>query len=218
MPSGNDWLPAREQDLIDLIAVWQVKLANQSLQTAYGWIASECTTTVAALTAFLTARATYQSTPTHPNRLAKDGAKKTAIAAMRKFAAERIRNNPKMTEAQRDELGVRTRDPVPTPVPVPAEGPESRIEISAHAPGQVKVYYEGAKPYGVIAVDIAYGVPDAPVERADDLPHRDSFTRNPWTYAAQSGERGKNFYYALRWRTNEGVSAWTEQSREVIIP
>ncbi|MDR0702949.1 MAG: hypothetical protein LBF61_11250, partial [Azoarcus sp.] len=177
MPSGNDWIPSREQDLINLIAVWQVKLANASLQTAYGWVASECTATVTALTTFVTARTAYQTTPTHSNLLVKDSAKKAAIAAMRKFAAERIRNNSKMNEGQKDELGVLTRDPKPTPIPVPEDGPACRTKISAYRPGEVKVYYEGAKPYGVVTVDVAHGVLAAPPEFAEDLPHRDSFTR-----------------------------------------
>ncbi|MDR2093779.1 MAG: hypothetical protein LBP58_10805 [Azoarcus sp.] len=216
--NAKSWIPSREGDLVNLMAIWQVKLANASLQTAYGWVAAECTATIATITTFLTARTTYQATPTPPNRFIKESARKAAIAAMRKFAAERIRSNSKMNEGQRAELGVPTRDPEPTPVPVPEDGPESRAETSAHRPGEVKVKYEGAKPYGVVTVDVAYGVLDAPPESAEALPHRDSFTHNPWVYTAGHGERGRKFYYALRWHTNEGVSAWTELSGEVIIP
>jgi hypothetical protein len=97
MPSRSNWIPSKESALIDLTKVWQLKLLNQSLQTAYGWVAQECTRTVASLTAFVSAYDAYHSTPTHPNRMAKDIARETAKSAMRKFASERIRFNPKMT-------------------------------------------------------------------------------------------------------------------------
>ncbi|GAB6392665.1 MAG: hypothetical protein [Treponematales bacterium] len=51
----QDWIPTQEDKLVDLMAVWQVKLADTSLQTAYGWAAADCTATLAALTAFLSA-------------------------------------------------------------------------------------------------------------------------------------------------------------------
>jgi hypothetical protein len=197
--------------------VWQTRLASSASQTAYGWVASECTATVAVLTAFVTAYTTYQATRTRGNHDLKEEAKNTAVAAMRKFANERIRFNAKMNTSQQEELGIFPRDPEPTPVPVPREGPEGRTESSSHAPGEMIVEYLKAKPRGVISVDIAHGVLAQAVDDAEALPHRDSFTHNPWVYHAAPGERGKTFYYALRYRTNEGVSAWSE-IRSAIIP
>ncbi|MDR2259959.1 MAG: hypothetical protein LBE06_03295 [Azoarcus sp.] len=217
MVSSGDWIPHREDALANLVAVWQTRLANAASQTAYGWVAAECTTTVATLTAFMTARAAYQGTRTKGNHDLKEEARKAAIAAMRKFANERIRFNAKMNTSQREELGVFPRDPEPTPVPVPRDGPGSRTKISSLAPGKVEVEYLKARPRGIIAVEIAFGALDAPVESAEDLPHRDAFTRNPWVYTCAHGERGKKLFYALRYRGNEGVSAWSD-IRDVIIP
>jgi hypothetical protein len=217
MASNQDWLPRREEQLANLMVVWQTRLANAASQTAYGWVAAECTSTVTTLTNFLTARTTYQSVPTKANADMKKEAKKAAEEAMRKFARERVRNNTKMTIAQREELGIFPHDPEPTPVPVPEKGPASAPEVDADLPGVVKVRYLGPKPYGVDWVDIAWGVLDAPVDSAEDVPHVESFSRNPWEHTFGHGERRKRFYYALRYRTKEGLSHWTEV-REVTIP
>jgi hypothetical protein len=216
--SGNkSWLPRREDALANLIAIWQVKLATTSLQTAYGWVAAECTATIATMTAFLTARAAYQNVPAHPNHTAKAEARAAAEEAMRKFARERVRYNNKMTDAQREELGVPTRDPEPTPVPVPVDGPASTIETSAKAPGVVRVRYVGPKPYGVDWVEIAWGVSDTPIKTAELLPHTETFSHNPWERLFDDGERGRRLYYALRYRTKEGPSHWSDV-RDVLVP
>ena len=216
MTNNKDWLPAREDALVDLIAIWQTKLSNTTLQTAYGWVATECTAALATFTAFLTARTAYQAAPTKANRDQKAETKKTAQDTLRKFARERIRYNTKMTTAQREELGIPAPDPEPSPVPVPKEGPASKAETSAHAPGVVAVHYLGAKPYGVDRVEIAWGVLDAPVDDAQSLPHRDTISRNPWEQTLAQA-RGKKLYYALRYLAREGASHWTEV-RDVIVP
>jgi hypothetical protein len=40
----SDWIPAREQDLVDLCEKWTQFLSNSGKQTEFGWAASECTT------------------------------------------------------------------------------------------------------------------------------------------------------------------------------
>ncbi|MDR0717542.1 MAG: hypothetical protein LBF50_09010 [Azoarcus sp.] len=212
-----NWIPGREDALVDLMSIWQVKLPNASLQTAYGWIAAECTATVAAIAAFLSARTAYQAAPTKANYTQKEETKKTAVEALRKFARERIRNNPKMTHAQRQELGVTVPDPEPTPVPVPDKGPESEAETSAQSPGVVKVRYVGAKPYGVDRVEIAWVLADTPVDSPEQLPNKESFPRNPWERTFGHEDRGKKLHYALRYLTKEGASHWSDV-REAVVP
>jgi hypothetical protein len=216
MTSNTDWIPSSEDSLIKLMAVWSTKLSNSATQTAYGWVATECTATVATITAFNTAYTAYHTTPTPPNRLAKDEAKKTAIAAMRKFAAERIRNNSKMTPPQRLELGIPIHDAEPTPVPVPAIGPAARAEITSAVPGRVRVHYLGSKPYGVDRIEIAWLLSETPIDNPHLLPNKETFSRNPWEHDF-SDDRGKKMYYALRYLTKEGDSPWSVV-QEVIVP
>ncbi|MDR0702448.1 MAG: hypothetical protein LBF61_08605 [Azoarcus sp.] len=217
MASNKSWIPNKEQDLVILMGVWQVKLPNASLQTAYGWVAAECTATVAALASFITARNAYEAAPIHPNLLVKNSAKTAAIAAMRKFAAERIRSNSKMNAGQKDELGVPTRDPKPTPVPVPLDGPDSEAEVHPKQAGLVLIRYKGSKPYGVELMEIAMLVSDTPIESPEFLMIREVFPHNPWKHVFSDADRGRKLYYALRYVTKEGVSGWSAV-QEVTIP
>jgi hypothetical protein len=212
-----DWIPTQEEKLIELMAVWQVKLADASLQSAYGWPADECAAAKAAMTAFTDARAAYQAAPTAANRTEKDELKQAAVDAMRKFARERIRNNSKMSDGHKQEMGVTVSDREPSPAPVPDAGPESEAIISAREPGVVKARYLGAKPYGVDRVEIAWSVSDTVIDSPDQLTNHETFSRNPWERTFAAADRAKKMYYSLRYLTKEGASHWSDV-REVVIP
>jgi hypothetical protein len=217
MAKRMDWIPTQEEKLVDLMAGWQVKLADAGLQSAYEWPADECILTKSAFTAFTDARTTYQTAPTKANRTEKDELKKTAVDAMRKFARERIRNNGKMNDGQKQDMGVTVSDREPSPVPVPDVGPDSEAVISAREPGVVKVRYLGAKPYGVDRVEIAWSVSETVIDSPDQLANHETFSRNPWERTFSAGERAKKMYYSLRYLTKEGASHWSDV-REVVIP
>jgi hypothetical protein len=212
-----DWMPAQEEKLLELMAIWQDKLADSQLQTAYLWPADECTAVKTAMTAFTSARSEYQAAPTGANHTEKEETRKAAISDMRKFARERVRNNSKMSDGQKQELGVNTADREPSPIPVPGAGPEGKAEITADSPGVVRVKYLGAKPYGVDRVEIAWLISDAFIDSPDQLINHETFTRNPWEHTFGHEERAQKMYYSLRYLTREGKSAWS-QVRETVIP
>ena len=217
MANRMDWIPTQEEKLLELMAVWQIKLADGTLQTAYSWPPDECNAVKTTLTAFTAARTAYQAAPTKANRTEKDELKKAAVDAMRKFARERIRNNAKMTDGQKQELGVTVQDKEPSPVPVPDAGPDSEAVISAREPGVVKVRYLGAKPYGVDRVEIAFSISETVIDSPDQLSNHETFSRNPWERTFAAAERAKKMYYSLRYLTKEGASHWSDV-REVVIP
>jgi hypothetical protein len=93
MANNGDWLPSREQDLVDLCQKWKVGLENQANVTNFGWKQAEVTETLTAVTAFLTARTTYEEIDSTSNRMAKDEAKDAAKSTMRDFANSNIRYN-----------------------------------------------------------------------------------------------------------------------------
>jgi hypothetical protein len=217
MANRQDWIPTREEKLIELMTVWQMKLADSALQTAFLWPTNECAAVQNGIPAFLSARTAYQGAPTRANRTGKDDAKKAVVDAIRRFARERVRNNPKMTDPQKQELGVTVSDREPSPVPVPVAGPDSEADISAKSPGVVRVRYLGAKPYGVDQIEIAWALAAAPVDSPDQLVNHETFPRNPWEHTFGHEDRAQKMYYSLRYLTREGASSWSDV-REVIVP
>ena len=217
MAERIDWVPKQEGKFVELIAIWEAKQSDTALQAAYEWPADECVQSKAAFTAFISARTAYQAVPTKANRTKKDELKKAAIDAMRKFARERIRNNSKMTDGQKQEMGITISGKEPSPVPVPDAGPVSEAVISARKPGVVKIRYLKAKPYGVDRIEISFSVSETSIDSPDQLSSKDTFSRNPWERTFNAADRGKKLYYSLRYLTKEGASHWSDV-REVIIP
>jgi hypothetical protein len=217
MTKQSDWIPTTEGNLIELMIIWQTELNDFNLQTQFGWSPMECTVTLNEIFAFLNAKTEYQNVPTKENRLEKDEMRKIAVKGMRKFARESIRNNNRMTDAQKLQLGVKISDKEPTPIPVPDEGPYSEAIINTHEPGVVKVRYLGAKPYGVDRIEIAWTVSDTILDSPDQLVNNNTFSKNPWEHTFGSTDRGKKMYYSLRYLTKEGTSHWSDV-HEVIIP
>jgi hypothetical protein len=217
MGAQKDWVPAREEKLMELMALWREKLADPALQTACEWPEEECTRTLAALIACADARAAYQAAPTNANHTQKEELKQAAVEEMRKFARERIRYNRKMSDARKQEMGIRIPGLALASAAAPDTGPDSEAIISAREPGVVKVRYLGAKPYGVDWLEIAWALSGTVIDSPDQLSNKDVFSRNPWEHTFPGADRGKKLYYSLCYLTKAGPSHWSEV-REVIIP
>lgn len=71
----TDWIPTREQDLIDLCGKWTVILGDAVKITAYGWDQTQCTEVLGKINGFLTARTAYEADDSSAKRLAKDEVK-----------------------------------------------------------------------------------------------------------------------------------------------
>jgi hypothetical protein len=207
------------------MAAWQTRLASSAAQTAYGWVAAECTATVAALTAFVTAYNTYHAVDTRSNHDLKEEARKAAIAAMRAFANKNVRYNPKMNTAQREELGIFPHDSQHTPVPAPAAQATANVRIlgvhllALHLsamPGSppdphdsdygFRIYW-GIFPPGGASVEAAIGprreLMKIPLS-GEDLPHS-RFTRRKreiFDFAAE--DSGKTVFFCVRFENAKG--------------
>ena len=192
-------------------------MADGASQAAYGWPSAECTAVAGAMTAFVNARTAYAAAPTKANRIERDEYKDAAVELMRKFARERIRNNPQMSDGHKQEMGVTVSDREPSPAHVPDAGPDSEAVISAREPGVVKVRYLGPKPYGVDRIEIAWLVSETVIDSPDQLLNKETFSHNPWEHTFGHEDRAKKMYYSLRYLTKEGASHWSDV-REVVIP
>jgi hypothetical protein len=120
----GDWLPHVEAVLVLLLTKWKAWLSDTAKQTAFGWEAAACGAVVSRIDDFLDALTAYQADNSSGNLLAKNEAKKAAVAVVRSFANTSVRFNEKMTEADRLALGIHPRDATQTAHPVPSAKPE----------------------------------------------------------------------------------------------
>jgi hypothetical protein len=124
----NDWIPGREQDLVDLAQKWAAVLADSAKATTFGWDSAEVTEVLGKINAFLTARNAYEADNSTAKRLAKDEAKEETVDGMRDFANASVRFNKKMDDPAKLFMGIRLKDSTPMTHPAPSSQPDTVVE------------------------------------------------------------------------------------------
>ncbi|MDR0563008.1 MAG: hypothetical protein LBG73_10015 [Spirochaetaceae bacterium] len=219
--SGGDWIPTREQDVVDLCQKWGVTLADSAKVAAYGWDQAEVTEVSGKISGFLTARLAYEGDDSSAKRLAKDDAKEEAIDAMRDFANSSIRFNKKLDDPAKLYLGIRPKDATPTAHPAPASQPETAVENTPnHFEHKViALNHEGkpAKPADAYGVRFAWQVSGTKPASGADLP-KSKFSRKPILVITHTeADKAKIAYYAACYENGKGETGPWSPVEEAII-
>jgi hypothetical protein len=223
MAHFSDWVPSREQDLVDLAAKWTETLGETAKQTAYGWDAASCTAVTGTITVFLTARNVYEQTNSTENRIAKDEAKAAAVAEMREFARASLRFNKKVDDETRVFLGMRITDTVKTSIPAPqaqCTGKVSNpgihlveVELTGYAiltadqraNYGVRIYW-GIVPQGEVTVEMASGPKHylAKQPETGEVLGNSVFTRKQKHVFDFEGDSGNRVFFCCRFENSKG--------------
>jgi hypothetical protein len=122
---------------------WTQWLGDVAKQVAFGWDAVTNTGVTAKIAAYITARNTYLDDNSTEHRIARDNAKTAAEEAMRLFATQYIRNNPKMKDEEKFFMGVHIADKTATPSAIPTTWPLSHYDLNT--PRQIGVTSEDSE-------------------------------------------------------------------------
>ncbi|MDR1175686.1 MAG: hypothetical protein LBK83_09500 [Treponema sp.] len=219
---GGDWLPGREQDFADLCQKWKAGLEDPAKAAAFGWNPADLTPVLAAVNAFLTARAAYEADDSGKNRLVKDEAKEAAKSAMRDFANSSIRYNKLMRDEDRLYYGLRPQDGTRTPGTEPATYPEAEADTSVIR--QITIHFRDSgtkkrgKPHGVHGAEIRWALLDhAPLSVAE-LANSDFDTASPFTLKFDEAQRGQRLYFCLRWESATNLKGPYGEIYSAVIP
>jgi hypothetical protein len=123
------------------MATWVTWLGDAAKRTAFGWDAALCGLVVSRIGEFTEALAAYQADNSSGNLLAKNEAKKAAIAAMRAFANTSVRFNTKMTDIDRLALGIHPRDTTPSATAAPTTVPLA-VKVMPLTGQQVQIHFK----------------------------------------------------------------------------
>jgi hypothetical protein len=220
----GDWIPHKEADLVKLIAVWDAKLASTANRAAFAWETSDCVNTQVAMAKFTDALAKYTDDPTQTNRIDKDEAMAIAISAMRVFAGDRVRKNPRMSVSQKLEMGVGPEDDILTPGGEIKDNVDMSFRNDPHpdAHTQYTDYKkQGAEtkakfPYHVAAFQICIQGPGDPAPRVDSDELWGPVILNlssPLKIQFNSIDAGKTCWYRACWQAeNTKQGNWTMAS------
>jgi hypothetical protein len=218
----KDWIPAREQDFVDLAGRWKTLLSDKTNQTAYGWGATDCTTVTGKIDTFLTARNTYEAANSSPNRLAKDEAKKIVVETMRDFANTAIRYNKKMTDEDRLPLGIHPADHTPTTHSPPTSQPDTVVDNTQnHFEHQIRALNRGrndaSKPDDAYGVRYAWQVGGVRPASGEDLPKSKFSRKTTHVVTHTEADKTKIAFYATCYENTKGDPGPWSPIEEAVI-
>jgi hypothetical protein len=204
-----DWIPTREQDLVDLCVKWKAELEDPAKITAFGWDQAEVTAVLGKIDGFLTARSAYEADNSSAKRLAKDEAKEEAVDGMRDFANSSIRFNKKMNDAQKLVFGIQPGDKTMTSHGTPTSQPDTVVENTVnHFEHKVKAFNHetggGAKPADAYGVRYAWQVGGEKPVSAEALPKSKFSRKTALVITHTEADKGKPCYYATCYENSKG--------------
>jgi hypothetical protein len=222
MAQGNDWVPGREQDLVQLMAKWTTWLSDAAKRTAFGWDTTECGRVVSRIGEFTEALEAYQADDSSVNLLAKNEARKAAAAAIRAFANSSVRFNIKMLDTDRLVLGIRPRDATPSSTGVPTIHVGFTLAIQAVYELQIRFWVletgKKAVPKNMNGVVVYRKVSDTPITDQEELTKTALLTAHIETLHFEPHERGKMVYVACRWESRTGEEGEWSPIQSFMIP
>jgi hypothetical protein len=218
----SDWIPTREQDLVDLCEKWKTELEDPAKIAAFGWNSGEVTVVLGKINGFLTARASYEADNSTAKRLAKDEAKDESIDAMRDFANSSIRFNKNMNDAQKLVFGIHPKDTTPTVHPVPASQPETVVENTVnHFEHKIRALNRGrndaSKPEDAYGVRYVWQVGGERPASGENLP-KSKFSRKTSVIVTHTeADKAKTAYYATCYENSKGEEGPWSPVEEAVI-
>jgi hypothetical protein len=221
MPN-KDWIPRKEQDLVDLMGKWDLWLADTDKKTAFGWDTPTCAQVVLKIGAFLNARNEYQANDSSVNLLAKDEAKEEAVDYIRDFANSSIRYNKKMTDSDKLFLGIHPKDPTHTPHPAPTSQPETVVENTTnHYEHRLTALHHetrtASKPDDAYGVRYAWQVGGEKPASGADLPHSKFSRKTSIVITHSEADKSKTAYYAACYENSKGDQGTWSPVEEAVI-
>jgi hypothetical protein len=139
---------------------------------------------------------------------AKDDARKDYEKDLRKFVAQWLANNTKVSNGERERMGLTVRDNTRTPIGVPVSKPVGNIDFSVRL--QHIVHFSNdipgskAKPHGVHGCEIWIKKGGEAPKDPSELTFLATSTRTPYTVMFEGADVGKTIWYWLRWVNTKG--------------
>jgi hypothetical protein len=151
----------------------------------------------------------------------KNAARSQLEATLRQAIAEYLTHNHLLTDADRDALGLpihkKKHDPVQPATTFPW------IKVSTALIRHLSFDYGGsetskAKPAGQHGIELAWVIADTKPADISELIHSQFDTRSPLVMEFKEEDRGKMFWFAVRWENTTGQKGPWSEIQSAIIP
>ena len=140
---------------------------------------------------------------------AKDDARLLYEQALRQFINQWLANNSRVSNSDRERMGLTVKADTRTPAPKPTTAPTGSINFSTRLQHSIRFADQAtptskAKPEGVHGCEIWMKIDGpAPVD-ASDLSYLGTATRSPFITTFEGKYAGKTAFYLLRWVNTRG--------------
>jgi hypothetical protein len=216
--SNSDYVPAPDVEF----NVWQANLITlvQANTTSWGILLADVTALVALQTTWNTAftKANNKQNRTSADVQAKDDARKVFEKSLRNFVGQWLARNAKVTDSDRERMGLTVRSTIHYPVPVPETSPLGKVDFSFR--GQHYVYFvddaPGAgkgKPAGVHGCEVW-----AKVGEESSFSFLGTATSSPYQVKYADADFHKVVSYRLRWVNSKGEQGpWSAIFTAIVV-
>jgi hypothetical protein len=222
MASKTDWLPSRQQDLVDLCWKWKEGLENPDNAAAFGWKQPERGEVLAAVDAYMTAYEAYTEENSTKKRLIKDEARTAAKRGMRDFANYFMRCNKLMNDGDRLVYGIRPAGWTQTAAGEPQSFPAAALDTAGIRQVKIRFWDHGTsrrgKPPGVHGAEIRWAILDHVPSSELELTNSDFSTASPFTLTFEESQRAHWVYFCLRWKTRTNLNGPFGEIHSAVIP
>lgn len=202
------YIPQRDNDL----SLWSLNFTTllTAVPANYGLTAPDAVIVANVVNPFITALnvATDPGTRTSATIATKDATKSAMLAIVRPYA-QRIKLSAAVSDARKIAIGVGIRDTTPSPVPTPTTQP--LMSIVAATPLQHEIRYADAltpdkrhKPFGAVALLIFISVGTVAPADPELAPFRALVTKQPYMHTYAPTDVGKTAFVYGRWVTRTG--------------
>jgi hypothetical protein len=188
--------------------VWQTNLVGlvQASSTSWGIAPADLTALLAWQSTWNTAfaKASNKQNRTSADVQAKDDARKGYEKALRNFIAQWLARNGKVSDADRERMGITVRVTRHTAVAAPTSSPVGTVDFSTRGQHTIHFVDEGAgnsksKPKGVYGCEVWIKMGDTP-----DFSYKGLCTGTPYVAKYTDADTAQMASYRLRWVSTKG--------------
>lgn len=154
---------------------------------------------------------------------AKNDDRSAYETALRGFVGQWLSNNNKVTDSDRERMGLTVKSGSHAPVPTPTTLPVATIDFSIRLQHTVHFVDDAsprskAKPEGVYGCEIWQKIGgDAPKD-ASEMMYLTTCTSSPYKTTFVGTDAGKNAYYWLRWvNKRNSAGPWSSTASAMVV-
>jgi hypothetical protein len=152
---------------------------------------------------------------------AKDDARAPYEKDLRKFVAQWLANNSRVTDSDRDRMDLTVKSGTRTPVAIPVSSPVGKVDFSTRQQHSLQFVDSAsggkAKPIGVHGCEVWMKTGGEPPKNDSDFTYVGIDTKSPYTVSFSAADIGKTVYYRMRWINKRGQTGpWSSTVSAIV--